>query len=148
MRTLITSAMVKSRESDPIATTLPQNMDSVVHIITKNLSLKYDEMSNILKEALLRPLLKKSNLDLIFKHYHPVLNMSYISKLIKRAVCNQIMNYTKEMGNLEELQSAYREGHSMESAQLLQTEDIDVGISRACMLLFDSELLQAIHSPI
>ena len=34
------------------------------------------------------------------------------------------MNYTKELGNLEELQSAYRERHSMESALLREKTDI------------------------
>ena len=105
MRTLIASASVKSCELDAIPTTLLQNLDSAVPIITKiiTLSLKHSEMPNVLKEALLRPLLKKSNLDLIFKHHHLVSNLSYISKLIKQAVCNQLMNYTKETGNLEEL---------------------------------------------
>ena len=102
MRTLITSAPVKSCELDPIPTTLLCNLDSAVPIITKiiNLSLKHGEMPNILKEALLRPLLKKSNLDLIFEHNCPVSNLLYISKLIKWAVCNQLMSYKKEMGNL------------------------------------------------
>ena len=125
-RTLITSASVKPCELDPIPTTLLKNLDSAVPIITKiiNLSLKHGEMPDILKEALLRPLLKKSNLDLSFKHYPPVSNLSYISRLIKQAVCSQLMNYTKEMGNLEELQSAYRAGHSMESTLFKVKTDI------------------------
>ena len=61
---------------------------------------------------------------LIIKHYHPVLNLSYISTLIEQTVCNQLLNYTKEMGNLEELQSAYIEGHSMESVLLKVKTDI------------------------
>ena len=75
-RTLIASAPVKSRELDPIPTTLVWHLDSAVPIITKiiNLSLKPGEMPNVLKEALLRPLPKKSNLDIIYKHYCPVLN--------------------------------------------------------------------------
>ena len=97
MRTLAASAPVKSCELDPIPTSLLWNLDSAVPIIAKiiNLSLKYSEMPDVLKEDLLRPLLKKSNLDLIFKNYCPVWNLSYISKLIEWAVCNQIMNYTK-----------------------------------------------------
>ena len=109
MRTLITSTPGKSCELYPISTTLLWNLDSTVPIIAKiiNLSLKHGEMPDVLEKALLRPLLKKSNLDLIFKHYCSVSNLSYISKLIKWAVSNQLMNYTKEMDNLEELQSAY-----------------------------------------
>ena len=72
-RTLIASAPVKSCDLDPIPTTLLWNLDWAVPIITKiiNLSLKHGEMPDVLKEALLRPLLKKSNLDLIFKHLSP-----------------------------------------------------------------------------
>ena len=122
-RTLIASAPVKL---DSIPTTLLWNLDSAVPITAKiiNLSLKDGEMPNVFKEALLRSLLKRSTLDLIFKHYCPVSNLSYISKLIKWAVYNNFMNYTKEMGNLEELQSTYREGHSMESALLKVKTDI------------------------
>ena len=96
-------------------------------------------MPDVLREALLRPLLKKSILDLIFKHYHPLSNLSYISKLIEWTVCNQIMNYIKEMGNLEELQSAYR-GHSMESALLKVKTDILNSMDNqkvTCLILLD-----------
>ena len=97
-------------------------------------------MPDVLKEALLRPSLKKSNLDLIFKHYFPALNLSYIYKLIKWAVCNQLMNYTKETGNLEELQSAYRDGHSMESVLLKEKTDILNSMDKqkvTCLILLD-----------
>ena len=42
--------------SPPIPTTLQQNLDSAVHIITKiiNLSLKHGEVPNVLKEALVK----------------------------------------------------------------------------------------------
>ena len=74
MRTLIASAPVKSCKLHPIPTTLLWNLDLAVPIITKiiHLSLNHGEMPDVLKEALPRPLLKKSNLDLIFKNYHPV----------------------------------------------------------------------------
>ena len=50
------------------------------------------------------------------------------------------MNYTKEMGNLEELQSAYREGHSMESALLKVKTDILNSMDKqkvTCLTLLD-----------
>ena len=83
-------------------------------------------------------------MDLIFKHYHPVSNLSYISKLIEQAVCNQLMNYTMEMGNLEDLQSAYREGHSTKSALLKVKTDILNSMDRqkvTCLTLLDLALL-------
>ena len=69
-----------------------------------------------------------------------MLNFSYMSKLIEWAVCNQLMNYTKEMGNLEELQSAYREGHSTESALLKVETDILNSLDKqkvTCLILLN-----------
>ena len=51
-------------------------------------------------------------------------NLSYVSKLVKRAVCNQLMEYAEKTGNLEEMQSAYRMGHSTETALLKVKTDI------------------------
>ena len=44
----------------------------------------------IWKEALVFPLLKKPGLDVIFKNFRPVSNLSFVSKLIERAAFNQI----------------------------------------------------------
>ena len=76
-------------------------------------------MPENMKEAILWPLLKKLNLDLQqFKNFRPVSNLSYISKLVEGAVCNQLMEYAGKTRNLEELQSAYRVGHSTKTALL------------------------------
>ena len=51
-------------------------------------------------------------------------NLSYISKLVERAVCNQLTEYAEKTGNLEALQSAYRVDHSTETALLKVKTDI------------------------
>ena len=76
---LIKKSVTKSCESDLILTNLLKEyadvlVPSIRHIITT--SLPHWGFTDNLKEALLRPLLKKLNLDLIFKNYHPVSNLT------------------------------------------------------------------------
>ena len=68
-----------------------------------NLSTSKGQVSPNLKEALLKPLLEKIDVELVFKNYCPVSNLSYISKLTERTVCDQITTYTESTDNLEKL---------------------------------------------
>ena len=78
-----------------------------------------------MKEALICLLLKKPNLDLLqFKNYRPMLNLTFISKFIEHAVCDQLMDHAYKTGNLERLQSAYCSNHSTETALLKIKADI------------------------
>ena len=118
---LIKESKTKSCELDPAPTALLKQftevlVPSVHHIITTSLSHGY--FTNNLKKTLLRILLKKSNLDLTFKNYYPVSNSCYLSKIVEKAVCNQITSFVAQTNNTEELQSVYCEDHSTETALL------------------------------
>jgi hypothetical protein len=65
------------------------------------------------------PLIKKKNLDRnVLENYHPVSNLSFLSKIVERAVYKQINDHL-ELNNLADpMQSAYRYHHSTESALL------------------------------
>ena len=72
-----------------------------------NLSLKSGSMPAKLKEAVLKPLLKKPNLDQTdFKNYRPVSNLSFLSKVIEKAVALQLTSYLEDNHLYEPLQSA------------------------------------------
>ena len=105
---------------------LVRHHQEVVPILTQivNASLTQGEFISELKNALLRPLLKKAGIDCIFKNYRPVSNLSFLSKLIERAVCNQITQHTESTGMLEKFQSAYRASHSTETALIKVKDDI------------------------
>ena len=93
-----------------------------------------------LKEALLRPLLKKMGLNLILSNYHPVSNLSFVSKLVEWVVCQQITKFPEESGNLEPMQSAYCEAHSTETALLKVKSDILNAMNNKeimCLVLLD-----------
>ena len=51
-----------------------------------NSSLKHGKFPYAFKQAIVRPLLKKQDLDHTFGNYMPVSNLLFMSKLIERAV--------------------------------------------------------------
>ena len=55
------------------------------------------------------------------KNYKLVSNLPYVSKLLEKVVANQIMTYMYSNDPHEPLQSAYRHGHSTETAMLKMT---------------------------
>ena len=119
---LIHTAATKSCEIDPIPTVLLKEHINIVAPTIRdiiNLSLMSGTMPLQMKEALVRPLLKKPNLDLLqFKNYQPISNLTFISKLVERAVCEQLMDHAHKTGKLEDLQLAYRSDYSTEMALL------------------------------
>ena len=93
---------------------LPNILPLLREIVNK--SLQTISFAEDLKVALVRPLLKKTNLDLVEKNYRPVTNLHYINKLIERAVNIQLNDHITTNSLMEQMQSAYRVGHSTETA--------------------------------
>ena len=122
VRKVITSSPTKSCALDPIPTwLLKQCLDQVAPVLTVivNTSLSCADFTPELKRAFVTPLIKKLILDCeIFKNYRPVSNLSFVSKLIERIICVQLVDHLKENGLYEIFQSAYRQLHSTETALL------------------------------
>ena len=81
-------------------------------------------MPDSFKVAILNPHLKKAGVEIINANFRPVSNLTYASKLIERAVANQLVQHMVENDLFEPLQSAYREGHSTETALLRVHNDL------------------------
>ncbi len=127
VRKLLMKSSNKHCELDPIPTTLLKLcIEDLLPLITKiiNLSLTLGDMPHILKDAIIKPLLKKLGLELINKNYRPVSNLAFISKLIERAVSDQLIEHLKINNLHDKLQSAYRQHHSTETALLKAKNDI------------------------
>ena len=78
-----------------------------------------------MKHAIVRPLLKSPSLDPnIYKHFRPVSNLSFLSKLTERVVSNRINSHVISNELLEPTQSAYRRFHSNGTAILKIKNDI------------------------
>ena len=88
----------------------------------------------------MRPLLEKINLDLIEKNYRPVSNLQFIGKLIERAVNNQLNEHITSNNLMEPMQSAYRAGHSTQTALIKVKADLLNAIDNkevVCLVLLD-----------
>ena len=103
---IINAAPPKSCELDPMPTTLLKVFKDVIAPHIKdivNTSLVSGRFTKNIKQALLRPLLKKTGLDPILCNYRPVSNLAYISKIIERVVCDQLTLYTANSDKIEPL---------------------------------------------
>ena len=69
--------------------------------------------------------MKKPSLDRnVLKNYRPVSNLSFISKILERIVFNQITDHLIKNNLIETFQSAYKSGHSTETALLRVVNDL------------------------
>ncbi|CAG2233232.1 unnamed protein product [Mytilus edulis] len=89
-----------------------------------NLSLSQGVFPLRWKQAVVRPLLKKAGLELIYSNYRPVSNLSFLSKLIEKCALYRLNEHVKDHDLLPINQSAYRQFHSCESALLRLVNDI------------------------
>ena len=101
-----------------------------------------------LKMALVKPLLKKVNLDLIDNNFRPALNLAYVSKLAEHAATNQLIEHVNGFNLMEPNQLAYRALHSTETTLLkVKTDIISAPDCQegACLILLDLSAAFEIH---
>ena len=140
---IINTSPSKRCDLDPIPTILlKQTLPSVITILTEiiNKSLTSGLFPDRLKVALVRPLLKKANLDLIEKNYRPISNIEFIGKSIERVAMAQINRHITSHNLIEPHQSAYQPCHSTETALLKVKSDLISAIGNqeiACLILLD-----------
>ena len=89
------------------------------------------------KNSLVIPLLKKPSLDVnVLKNYRPVSNLSFISKVLEKIVFKQIVTHLQNNDLIDHFQSAYKTGHSTETALLRVVNDLlcDIDNGNVCFL--------------
>ena len=125
---MIISRPTKHCDLDPIPTWLLKQCSGTLLSIIKsiiNASLLSGLFPDNLKEAILKPLLKKLGLDPeCFKNLRPISNLAFISKLIECVVCNQYNTHIFSNDIAEIYQSAYKPSHSVETAIVCVHTDI------------------------
>ena len=90
---LLSIAANKMCQLDPIPTNIVKTISGSISPLLRDIinpSLTSATFTSDLKQALLKPLLKKADLPLISKNYRPVSNLSFVSKLIEHVVCDQL----------------------------------------------------------
>jgi len=125
---LIQETPDKQSDLDPMPTWLLKSCTDVLapfltHLL--NVSLSTGHVPALLKTAYITPLLKKPGSDVdVAENYRPVSNLPVVSKLLERAVCKQLQSHLDAAGLMPTMQSAYRKGHSTETALAKVCSDI------------------------
>ena len=126
----------QSCELDPLPTgLLKQCLEPLLPMITSimNKSLEESRVPLWFKKANVRPLLKKSGLEKEnLKNYRPVSNLQFLSKVLEKIVSNRLETHLLAYDLHDNLQSAYRTGHSTETALIRVFNDIAVALDQKC----------------
>ena len=134
VRKVITKSPTKSCLLDPWPTFLVKEcLDILLPSITKlvNCSLTEGAVPAGFKKAIVSPLIKKSSLPPDeLKNYRPVSGLSFISKLVEHVVVSQLNDHVTSSGLENVSQSAYKQGHSTETALLSIKNEVHLALAR------------------
>jgi len=128
---------------DPVPTWLVKEMRELLSqfiTVLCNKSLVTLCFPSEFKQAIVRPLLKKSGLDATdLKNYRPVSNLSFLSKLLERVVESRLQVFLDSNELMPSQQSAYRQHHNTETEVLKVYNDLLVAadsglVSTVCLL--------------
>ena len=130
----ILNSAPKSCELDPIPSKLLiECLESIPPSLTDlfNSSLASGIFPQCFKSALVTPILKKRCLDHNdLNNYRPVSNLCFIAKILEKLVLSQVSSYLNSHNLYNTCQSAYRPGHSTETALLKVVNDLFLSLNK------------------
>ena len=124
---LIKLSKTRTCSLDPLPTDIPKQYVTelapfIRALFNKSIMLGYYPASFRLAEV--TPMLKKAAQDdTLPENYRPISNLPYLSKLLERAVYNQLLQHLQANNLIPACQSAYRLYHSTETALLKVSSD-------------------------
>ncbi|XP_030834100.1 uncharacterized protein LOC115921128 [Strongylocentrotus purpuratus] len=144
---IILASPSKSCSLDPIPTWfLKEHVHCLLPVLTNivNSSLQTGTFPSAARSAIIRPLIKKQNLDKdCLSNYRPVSNLSFLEKLIEKVACRRLTDHMNENRLWDPNQSAYRPYHSTESALIKVKNDILSAMDKGRVVLLLSLDLSA-----
>ena len=152
----ILNSAPKLCELDPIPSKLLiESLDSILPSFTDlfDSSLASGIFPQCFKSAFVTPILKKKCLDQNdLNNYQPVSNLCFIAKILEKLVLSQVYAYLNSHNLYNTCQSAYRPGHSTETALLKVVNDLFLSLNKgnisALALLDFSSAFDTIDHPI
>ncbi|XP_046544571.1 uncharacterized protein LOC124254759 [Haliotis rubra] len=149
--TLLKKSKQTTCELDHIPTSLLMKVsDVLIPVITHivNTSLQTGRVPKAFKEAVVKPLLKKQNLDVnTLSNYRPVSNLSFTSKILEKAVAKQLTQHLDTHGLSCKFQSAYKRSHSTKTALVRVVNDLRSVVDRGDLgMLVLLDLSAAFHT--
>ena len=112
----------KTHPHDPVPVWLVKDsIEETLPIITNIVNKSFNDCTfpAPLKHAVVRPSIKDLSEDHEeHNNYRPVSNLQFLSKILEKSACIQLQDYLNENNLYPEYQSAYRKGHSCETALL------------------------------
>ena len=127
IRDIIKKCTCATCSLDRMSTSFIKQHAVVIPAITNitNESLRSGSVPFDLKEAVIKPLLKKQGLDISnLSNYRPVSNLPFLSKISERVAVARLKEHMSEHSLHEGMQSAYKAGHSTETALVRVKNDI------------------------
>ena len=129
---IIRNSASKSCDLDPAPTFLIKEfLGELLPFLTRmcNASIRQGHLPVSQKEAIVTPILKKSDLDPSdVKNYCPISNLPFMSKVVEKVVLGQLSVHLSVNDLFPKFQSGFRRGHSTESALLRVMSDIYAAI--------------------
>uniref|UniRef100_A0A803TDF9 Reverse transcriptase domain-containing protein n=1 Tax=Anolis carolinensis TaxID=28377 RepID=A0A803TDF9_ANOCA len=105
-------------------------------VLIINASLEQGVFPSYLKQAVVRPLLKKVSLDsTVLNNFRPISNLPFLGKVLERVVASQLQGFLDDINYLDQSQSGFRPGHGTKTALVALVDDLRRELDRGSVTL-------------